>query len=56
MDDKCCGTCKYHKYENISQGWICHNADSEQLANRMDYSQKMQHELWTMGCNAIHKK
>ena len=45
MDDKCCGTCKYYKYENISQGWICHNADSEQLVNRLDYSNCC--EEWT---------
>lgn len=20
--DECCGNCKYHQYEDISQGWV----------------------------------
>lgn len=23
LDDKCCGTCKYHHHEDIDDGWMC---------------------------------
>lgn len=29
MDDKCCGTCKYHHHEDIDDGWVCVNDQSE---------------------------
>lgn len=30
VDEKeCCGTCKWHEQEDIDDGWICVNADSE---------------------------
>lgn len=29
-DDKCCGTCKYYYHENIDNGWICVNDQSEE--------------------------
>ena len=29
-DDKCCGTCKYHCHENIDNGWIYVNDQSEE--------------------------
>lgn len=29
LDDKCCGTCKYHHHENIDDGWVCVNDRSE---------------------------
>ena len=32
------GNCKYHKYEDISQGWICCNKDSEYIADWTDYT------------------
>lgn len=35
---KCCGTCKYHKYDYKIQGWICNNPGSEHEADWMDYS------------------
>ena len=28
-DGKCCGTCKWHYHENIDDGWVCVNSDSE---------------------------
>ena len=38
MQDEICGTCKYHKYEDISQGWVCTNSDSEYLADWTEYN------------------
>ena len=35
--DKCCGTCKYHTHENISDGWVCCNGDSEYVTDWTDY-------------------
>lgn len=35
--DKCCGTCKYHEHENIDDGWMCVNQDSEYVADWTDY-------------------
>jgi hypothetical protein len=31
MDDKkkCCGTCRWHKHEDIDDGWVCVNDQSE---------------------------
>lgn len=31
--DKVCGTCKYHQYEDITDGWVCVNDESEYLAD-----------------------
>ena len=33
MDKKCCGNCKYHEYEDISQGFVCVNDASEYVAD-----------------------
>jgi len=33
-----CGECKWHAYENASQGWVCTNPDSEYLTDWTDYS------------------
>ena len=30
---KRCGTCKYHQHEDITDGWICVNDESEHLAD-----------------------
>lgn len=27
-DNECCGTCVYHEYENIDNGWVCVNPAS----------------------------
>lgn len=35
---ECCGNCKYHQYEDISQGWVCCNQDSEYVADWTDYT------------------
>ena len=36
--DECCGNCKYHQYEDISQGWVCCNKYSEYIADWTDYT------------------
>lgn len=28
-----CGTCKYHHHEDIDDGWVCVNDDSEYVEN-----------------------
>lgn len=38
MDKKeCCGTCRYHHHENIDDGWVYVNVDSEYVADWTDY-------------------
>lgn len=30
MDEKrCCGTCKWRQHEDVDDGWVCVNSDSE---------------------------
>ena len=31
--ERCCGTCKWHYYENIDEGFVCTNIDSEYCAD-----------------------
>lgn len=38
LDDKCCGTCKYHHYDDIDDGWVCVNDRSEYFADWIGYS------------------
>lgn len=33
LDDKCCGTCKYHYHKNICDGWECVKDRSEYFAD-----------------------
>lgn len=33
-----CGTCKYHEYEHVSDGWVCVNDDSEYVADWTDFN------------------
>ena len=35
--EQCCGTCKYHRYEETSQGYVCCNDQSEYLADWTEY-------------------
>jgi len=39
MNDKkkCCGTCKYHCFEDIGNGYICVNDKSEYVADYREY-------------------
>lgn len=34
---ECCGTCKWHEHEKVSDGWVCVNNDSEYVADWTDY-------------------
>ena len=38
--DKTCKTCRYHRHEDISDGYVCVNADSDKVADwtEDDYS------------------
>lgn len=36
--ERCCGTCKWHWYENIDEGFVCTNIDSEYCADWTDYA------------------
>lgn len=38
LDDKCCGTCKYHYHESIDGGWVCFNYESEYVADWTEHS------------------
>ena len=38
LDDKYCGTCKYHYHKNIGDGWECVNDRSEYFADWTEYS------------------
>ena len=38
LDDKCCGTCKCYRHEDIDDGWVCVNDQSEYYADWTDYS------------------
>lgn len=37
-NDKCCGTCKYNRYDDIGDGWVCVNDQSEYYADWIGYS------------------
>lgn len=38
IDEKYCGTCKYHYHKNIGDGWKCVNDRSEYFADWTEYS------------------
>lgn len=38
MKQEICGTCKWHEHENISDGWVCVNSDSEYCADYTEYN------------------
>lgn len=33
----CCGTCKHHRHEDIDDGWVCVNPDSEYYTEWTEY-------------------
>lgn len=35
---KCCGTCKYHQFENVDEGYVCVNGESEYLSDWTDFN------------------
>ena len=34
---ECCGTCKWHEHEEISDGWICVNDQSDYCGDWTEY-------------------
>jgi hypothetical protein len=32
-----CGNCKYHQHEDITDGWVCVNDESEHLSDWTEY-------------------
>ena len=36
--ERCCGTCKWQWYENVDEGFVCTNIDSEYCADWTDYA------------------
>ncbi len=39
FDEKeCCGNCRFHKHEQIGDGWVCVNDESEYLSDFTDYN------------------
>lgn len=38
FDEKeCCGTCKWHRHEDITDGWVCVNDESEYCTDFTPY-------------------
>lgn len=35
---KVCGTCKYHQFEDISDGWVCVNNESEYVSDWTEFN------------------
>ena len=38
MSKQICGTCRWHKHEDISDGWVCVNDQSDHCADWTDYN------------------
>ncbi len=38
IDDKCCGTCKYHGFGKLSDGFSCVNEQSEYFSDFTEYN------------------
>ena len=36
--EKICGMCDWHSHENISDGWVCVNNDSDYCADWTEYN------------------
>ena len=36
-EERCCGTCRYHRHEDVDDGWVCVNADSDFCTEWTDY-------------------
>lgn len=34
---KCCGTCRWHRHEDISDDWVCANGESDYCTDWTDY-------------------
>lgn len=44
MDEskECCGTCRYHRHDDIADGWVCANSDSEYYTDFTEYKDHCQ--------------
>lgn len=40
--EEICGTCKWHQHEDIDDGWVCVNPDSDNRADWTDYNDSCQ--------------
>jgi len=38
MEEQICGNCRWYEHENISNGWVCVNNDSDYCADWTDYN------------------
>lgn len=36
-EKKVCGTCKYHQFESVDEGYVCVNGESEYLSDWTEY-------------------
>ena len=36
--NECCGTCKYHQHEDVDNGWVCVNPDSDYCSDWTEYN------------------
>lgn len=34
---RCCGTCAYHQFESVDEGYVCVNDESEYLSDWTDF-------------------
>lgn len=37
-EKKVCGTCKHHQFENIDEGYVCTNSESEYLSDWTEHN------------------
>ena len=37
VEGRCCGTCRFHRYDKDAQDWMCTNLDSESFADYTGY-------------------
>lgn len=37
-EERCCGTCRWHCHENVTDGWVCVNGDSDNCTDFTDYN------------------
>lgn len=35
---RCCGTCAYHQFESVDDGFVCVNDESEYLSDWTDFN------------------
>lgn len=42
--EECCGTCGWHRFENLTDGWVCVNDESENCGDWTEYSDSC--DMW----------